>query len=522
MSSNLRTQFLASAVMLFFLILTSGAMALYVYSDPGIPAALQFVHAAEAIQDKYAEPLDLDKMATSARNAIFDQLDRYSSYVPARGFEHFEEERHGAYFGIGVTISGYKDGLLVIDVKEGGPADSAGMLAGDIILGADSVLLANHAGDPSLLLRGAEGTKVRVLTYRPADNDTLTLVVTRGAVPLRSVPYAGWTDDGLLYIRLLNFSSGASEEIRWAVDSLLEANDKQAKGLILDFRGNPGGLLYEAYSTAALFFDTSTFLVGTKGRSRWDEQSYYAGGHDITKGLPMVVLCDRGTASAAEIVSGALQKAKRAALVGDTTFGKGLVQGFTQYPEGDGLRLTISRYYFADGQFLNKLDSMLHDSGTGLAPDFYFTHTSELVDLLDAHNIPLLFAAKHQDEILSPNRTTQDDSLLIAQLEAFAEKQEFHYESPVARAVNELSLTWQGHNKGEKLPAPLSGLVDAAQLRDRGEYYRQADKLLMQLRGYATNRKKHEHRAYADVIVKEDVTIRYAESILLKGSPSGQ
>jgi carboxyl-terminal processing protease len=511
-----RYRFLVSGLLVTLMTVISGGMAVYVYSDPGIPSAMQFMQTAELIANMYPDQSLLDNAADNARDAMFDELDRYSSYVPKRGFEHFKEEREGQYVGIGVSVSLYHGGLLVADVKQHGPADSAGVLAGDLILGTDSIRFAEYKGDPTLFLRGDANTKVNVIVYRSATDDTLTLPIIRNAVPLSSVPYCGRTTENAIYVRLLNFDAGVSDELETAIDSVLNDETKTAKptGLILDLRGNPGGMFYEARRTASLFLTNDTFLVGTKGKSIWNDEIFYASGYDITEGLPMVVLCDANSASAAEIVSGALQKAKRAVLIGDTTFGKGLVQGYTQFPEGDGIRLTISRYYFSDGQYLNQLDSVLHDEGSGLIPDFYLKDEHPLVNLLDNSYILLMFAAKHQDELIDPARRAADDSLLLRQLQTFAERKGVRYQSDVAEAVNILSLVWQERYTGKKLPGALETMVDMGHLRDSDEYQHQAKPLLRLLKQYAVSRKEHEYQAYKQVIVKEDPLILFAESFL--------
>ncbi len=521
MNKQDRIQFLVSGLLVTIMTVISGGMAVYVYSDPAIPSAIQFAQTAELLAEIYPDQSLLDRAAENARNAIFDELDRYSSYVPKRGFEHFKEEREGQYVGIGVSVSPYHGGLLVADVKQYGPADSAGVLAGDVILGTDSVRFADYTGDPTLFLRGEANTKVNVIVYRSADDDTLTIPIIRNAVPLSSVPFAGRTPNNMLYVRLVNFDAGVSDELETAIDSVLndEKSTEKPSGIIFDLRGNPGGMFYEARRTASLFLPNDTFLVGTKGRSIWNDEQFHASGYDITDGLPMVVLCDGNSASAAEIVAGALQKAKRAVLVGDTTFGKGLVQGYTQFPEGDGIRLTISRYYFSDGQYLNQLDSVLHDEGTGLTPDYYITDNHPLVNLLDNHYILLLFAAKHQEELINPSRTEKDDSLLLIQLQTFAEKKGIRYQSDVTDAINLLSLVWQEHHSGQRLPASLEKLVDMGQVRDIDEYQHQSQALLRLLKQYAVNRKQHEYEAYKQVIVNEDPLVIYAESVL-KNMPS--
>jgi len=293
--------------LMFLLVLISGGMGVYILSDKGLQHAVSWTKVAVEVEEMYPGQLDWEIMFDSAMNNMFRHLDRYSSYVEPQQFERMDEELTGSYGGIGVTVIRHRGGLLVMSVRESGPAHESGLLAGDVILEADSILLAPLSIDrASKALRGEEGTSVILTVLRPVVEDTLTISITRRQIDLQHIPYAGVTPDSILYIRLLDFNAGASSDVEAAIDSLLQKEKSAPVGIILDLRGNPGGLLTEAYLTANIFLDSEQLIVGTDSRSRWNEAKFLSSGDDITGGLPMAVIVDRGSASAAEIVAGAL------------------------------------------------------------------------------------------------------------------------------------------------------------------------------------------------------------------------
>lgn len=406
-----RKALLLSVIFIFIIIFLSGMMSIYLLGDKSIDDAMLMINAALLIDDFSNDPLDYDAMIKAGRKAMFDRLDRYSGYVSDENFDILHENLSGGYTGFGITIQQDDKGLQVISTRRDGSAAEAGIMSGDIITAVDSVDLKDMDGTDALEhLRGKEGTNASLTVYRPLEDSSFTVDVERRRIEFLHIPFAGFTSDSMIYIRLLDFDPGASDDLKSALDTLLNKNE-HPKGLILDLRSNPGGLFVEARKTADLFLKSGTMIVGNDSRSRWEDEKYYASNGDITDGLPMAVLVNNESASAAEIVSGALKYAGRAYLVGDTTFGKGLVQGFVRFPDGDGLKLTISRYYFEGGIYLNEFDTALVETGHGIPPDFYYKDpTPELIKLeLEQNNILRRFASLHQDEIIMQYQL--DDSL---------------------------------------------------------------------------------------------------------------
>jgi C-terminal peptidase prc len=507
-----------SLILLLIIVLIAGGMGVYVMSDPDIVQAQTLARAAITIFERNGYDITASEMITSARQAIFDGLDRYSGYVTSSEFDRFDQELSGHYSGIGVTVVRHNLGLLIMSVRENSPATEKGLLNGDIVIAADSVNLAGLSFDNAAdLLRGDEGTEVLVKIFRPSINDTLEVRITRRRIPFTHVVYAGYTTDSILYLRLLDFEAGASADVKAALDSLVIERHSQPHGFILDLRDNPGGLLVEAYETADLFLEKGTFIVGTDARSRWNEKQYYASGEDVISGVPIAVVVDRGSASSAEIVAGALKQAGRAVLVGDTTFGKGLVQGLTKLPDGDGLRLTIARYYFADSLFLNRFDSSLNDIGRGLAPDYYYSFVEKqpFLQRLESSMLLQQFANVYQDEIILAASDTAIEDTWIERLASYAEEQLFVYKSSVTKVselLYQLTVAESGSAETRNIAAAISQL---ASRDDKNQFYRYADYICLRLREIAFERKFGAYRAYRDVIVPHRPIIRFASSVLL-------
>lgn len=512
-----RRSIVLSALFMFLIILISGSAGVYILSDKSLQEAFYFVNFAFRLEEYYPGRLDWERMLTSARNAMFDQLDRYSGYMESRQFEQLDEELGGSYGGIGVTVVDHEQGLLIMSVRENGPAAEVGLLSGDVIIATDDINLAGMNSERATrLLRGREGTRVKVAVFRPVLNDTLTVTITRRQVDLLHVPFAGFTPDSMLYIRVLDFEAGTTRDIKNALDSLLGRKDMRPRGIILDLKGNPGGLFNEAYHTANLFLDKGRFIVGTRGRSRWKEEKHYSSGRDITGGLPLAVIIDGGSASSAEIVSGALRQLKRAVLIGDTTFGKGLVQGFTRFPDGSGLRLTISRYYLEGNVYLNEFDTALNEVGRGLPPDYYFPFTERQLFCRQLENSLILqqFANLHQEDIIQQSENFELDDRWVKTFEEYAKKNNFNFTSPRTQIAELLLDLSHLEGRSPEIRQKAGQILKISRESDMRKFYEYGSYIKIRLRQLAYERKFGIYRTYADVIIRSRPDIRLSAQIL--------
>ncbi|MBD3404370.1 PDZ domain-containing protein [candidate division GN15 bacterium] len=516
-----RRDIILSAIFMMLLILLAGGMGIYVLAEPNLKHANTIATVAAQLHNIYGENFDWPQAIESARAEMLANLDRYSGYIEGSRFEQLDEEFTGGYGGIGVSVVPHDDGLLIMTVREGGPAAKVGLLTGDIVIKADGQSLADLTIDrASRLLRGEPDSEVDITVFRPAGDDTISVTATRARIDLLHIPFAGFTPDSAIYIRLLDFQSGATDDLEAALDSLLEQR-ADPPGIVLDLRGNPGGLFSEAYRTASLFLQSGQFIVGTDGRSRWEEESYYSSGDDITDGLPLVILIDNGTASSAEIVSGALGQLERATLAGDTTFGKGLVQGFSRFSDGSGLRLTISRYYLADSLYLNEFDSTLNDTGHGIPPDvpIEFIDRQEFPRAIERSLLLQEFAHLHEDAIISHPGQFALDRSWAEDFADYAREQDFDFTSERTEAAREMLDIAQLENASARTVETAERLVATSAAQDERAFATYAGYITSRLKQIAYERRFGAYRMYRDVIVRERPEIRTAVELLRGGRP---
>lgn len=304
------------------------------------------------VLNSYVEPVDSDKLVRAGVKGMLQALDPYSEFLDETDFKELRIKTEAQFGGIGIHIGMVDEQLTVISPIEGTPAARAGIRAGDRIAEIEGKSTQGFTTEDAVkLLRGEPGTKVRIKVSRPGVKDLIPFELTRAVINIKSVPYYGMVSEDVGYIRLSEMSRVASREVRQALDSLFSAG---AKKLIFDLRSNGGGLLQEGKEVADLFLSPGKLVVRTKGRLPETNQDFVAETEDRYGDYPMVVLVDRGSASAAEIVAGALQDWERAVVVGDTTFGKGSVQ--TIHPLGPevGMKITTAYWYTPSGRCINK------------------------------------------------------------------------------------------------------------------------------------------------------------------------
>jgi len=312
----------------------------------------EFTTVLDVLQANYAEPVDVDKeVYQGAIPGMLRVLDPHSNFFDARQFALLREDQRGKYYGVGMIVAPRENHTVVMAPYVGAPAYNAGLRPGDVIVKVDDKatdgLTTSEVAD---LLKGPKGTVVKIVVTREGYNDQLTFTVTRGEIPRHSVDVAFLLKPGIGYVRLSAFNETTDREI---ADALRELNATNLDGLILDMRGNPGGLLNEAVAVGDMFLEKNQLIVSHHGRTS-PERRYYAvrGNQGVT--IPLVILVNNNSASATEIVSGAVQDHDRGLIVGETTFGKGLVQTVTPLSENTGLALTTARYYTPSGRLIQR------------------------------------------------------------------------------------------------------------------------------------------------------------------------
>jgi carboxyl-terminal processing protease len=311
----------------------------------------KFNEALTLVQKNYVDDVSTDKLTEAAIKGMLAELDPHSTYISADQLKRINEDFQGSFEGIGVEFDIVNDTITIITPISGGPSEALGILAGDKIVKIDGV---NAVGmtreDVPKKLRGAKGTKVTVSISRGGSPNLIDFEITRDKIPLYSVDASFMIDNEIGYVRVTRFSATTYDEFSKAMGEL---RNKGMKKVVLDLRNNPGGYLDQSFKMASMFIESGKKIVFTKSRIPAYNDEYISEGGDYTK-TPLVVLVNDGSASASEIVSGAIQDWDRGIIVGENTFGKGLVQRQYDLSDGSAMRVTTSRYYTPSGRLIQK------------------------------------------------------------------------------------------------------------------------------------------------------------------------
>ncbi len=305
------------------------------------------------VENDYVDTVKREVLEKDAIDGLLEDLDPHSAYIPAKDFHEINDPLMGSFEGIGISFRIEKDTIMVINTIPGGPSEKVGLMGGDRIVKVnDSVIAGNGITNAKAikLLKGKKGTKVKVSIFRKGIPNLLDFTITRDVIPMFSLDVAYMVNDSIGYIKLNKFSATTFEEFDKALKKL---KSEGMTALILDLRGNPGGFLNAAINIADEFLPDEKLIVYTEGKARPRRYAFASSKGDWEKNT-LVILIDEGSASASEIVSGAVQDNDRATIIGRRSFGKGLVQEQMELPDSSALRLTVARYYTPTGRCIQK------------------------------------------------------------------------------------------------------------------------------------------------------------------------
>lgn len=499
----------------------------------------------ETLAAEYVDAIDSEALMRSGIGAMTGSLDPYTVYYDEATAAASRLQQGGDVGGVGVVVAERGGRLVVVSVLDGSDAERQGLRPGDAV-----VTLAGQPVDElsaqraNSLLRGEPGSSVPVEVAREGEPDPLRFVLVRAGEPESEVTYSGYLGDpadGVGYVRLGRFMQDAAGQVQRAVDGL--KNEGELRALVLDLRGNPGGLLDQAVALSGQFLPQGSLITETRGRAAGTDQTYRTPEAPTTPDLPVAVLVDGASASASEIVSGALQDHDRGVIVGETTYGKGLVQVVRPMPYGTALKLTVSRYTTPSGREIQRLayaqgreatevgagaqtfeteGGRTVRSGVGIEPDVEVTvgEESELEAALVRSAAFLRFANRFAAETPDLPEGFRVDGALLDRFRQFVEAEGLEYRTDAERTADALAdeLDAAGYAGAE---AALRELREAVAREKARDFERHADRLRAHLRQEILSRYVGQEAQTVDAL-SEDPVVAEARRIVLDPAEYGR
>ena len=341
-----------------------------------------FGEVLEKINEEYVDQIDQSKSMDSAIDGLLQSLDPYSSYMSPEIFNEMQTETSGEFGGLGIEVSMESGVVKVISPIDDTPASRAGIKAGDYIVKIeDTQVQGKSLSEAVELMRGPVGSSLKLTVRRRGEKKALTFNIIREVIQIQSVK-ADLIEDNIGYIRLTSFNENSSDQIRDKIKNL--ENNQDVKAYILDLRNNPGGLLSQAIRISDFFLDNGE-IVSTKSRKASENRKWFAKKGDLTNGKTLMVLINYGSASASEIVAGALKDHKRAIIIGENSYGKGSVQSIIPLKNKGAIRLTVAKYYLPSGKSISEV---------GVSPDIEINEEGEEFKIKSETDNQLNYAIK--------------------------------------------------------------------------------------------------------------------------------
>jgi carboxyl-terminal processing protease len=495
------------------------------------------------VNSNYVDTVNPEELVKAGIKGMMKTLDPFSVLQDVKAHDRLIEMTEGKYEGLGMAIAKRNDVITVISPIEGTPAYRMGLKAGDQIIQIDDKPTEGMTTeDASKLMRGGRGTTVTLKIKREGVKELLEYTIERAIIELKNVPYYGVMDGGIGYVRLSKFSKESGKELK---DAIIELKNKDIKGLILDLRNNGGGLLDEAVETAHLFLGDGRLIVYTQGRSE-DKRELFAKGKPVYGESPLVILVNEGTASASEIVSGAVQDWDRGVIIGNTTFGKGLVQQVIRrnMPPDYFLKLTVAKYYVPSGRCIQKPEMIKkHSSGEeksdslvvsereifytkggrevygggGIVPDIQVEREKykPIEYNLVRQSMFFDFAVSYIAEHPNIQRDFEVDDQVIAEFKQFLKEKNFTYKSALELDLDTLKKHIEDQEKSEVFAKVLKNMESLIEEEKEGDFEQSIDYIKKSLKRGILNNLYGEKGYYEEIILKTDPAIQKAFEILI-------
>lgn len=464
----------------------------------------------------YVDGTEPGKLMEEGINGMLQSLDPYTNFIPESDIEDYRFMTTGQYGGIGAMIRKKGDHVIVAEPYEGFPADKAGLIAGDVILEINGKSTEGKSTeDVSSVLKGQPSTEVKVKVLRHGDDKPFFKTIVREEVKIKSVPYSGMLDSETGYVNLSSFTDNCSKEV---ADAITELKGKGMKRLVLDLRGNPGGLLHEAVKLSNLFVDKGELIVSTKGKVQEWSKDYTAPAKAMDLEMPIAVLVNSGSASASEIVAGVIQDLDRGVIVGQRTFGKGLVQTTRPLSYNAQLKVTTAKYYIPSGRCIQAVNyaERNEDGSVSKVPDSLMVlfHTKAGRPVYDGGGIL-------PDVVLEPRQLSEIAFALGRDMLIFDFASDFRLRNPTIASAADFKVdektygefkTWLSGKDFDYTTESEEVLKHLKEVAEREKYFDRFKDEFEALNAKAGHSKSEDLDAFADEIkeiLKGEIVARY-------------
>ncbi len=468
-----------------------------------------FTNVYKELNNSYVDDIDPNTLMTNGINKMLENLDPFTNYITGADIDEYQMQTTGKYGGIGARIGRINNEVMITEPYEGFPAQKNGLEPGDVIVEIDGKVCKDYnSSDVSELLKGEPGTSLTVKVRKAISNEIKTYTFNREEIKINSVAYSGMLDNNIGYIKLISFTENASKEVQDALLNLKK--NPNLKGVVFDLRGNGGGLLMEAVNICNAFIDKGNIVVSTKGKVPENNYDYTTQNSPVDLQIPLAILIDENSASASEIVSGSIQDLDRGVVIGQNSYGKGLVQVTKPVGYKSKLKLTISKYYIPSGRCIQRIDyshrdengkaSALPDSlrsvfktkngrlvkdGAGIEPDIKTEEQvmSPITIALYVNNLIFDYATqyKYDHKVLRDSTKFSMNEEEYKQFVKFLEGKKYDYTSKTEETLDKLNDLIKDENYSAEIKSTLGLLhdkIDADKKQDVFKYEQQIKKLL--------------------------------------------
>lgn len=497
--------------------------------------------AAYSINDRYVEDIDPKELGYAGIKGMLELLDPFSDMLEKKTYDRLMEFTHGKYEGLGMTIERKDKQIIVVSPMEGTPAFRMGLRAGDRIIEIEGKpTFGMSTEEASNMMRGPAGTEVTLKIKREGIEEPLEYVIERAVIELKNVPYYGVVGDGIGYIRLSRFSEETGKELK---EAILDLKNRDIKGLIFDLRFNGGGLLNEGVETSNLFLDKGKLIVYTQGKKEEDLIKYFAREEPLYSDKPLVVLVDQQTASASEILAGSIQDWDRGVIIGDTTYGKGLVQTVLRMPDEVFLKLTIAKYYIPSERCIQKPEKSKRNlallsekaepdssenevyhtnggrvvyGGGGIVPDIIIQDDKlKPIEInLERKQLFFDFAVRYISQHQDLPKDFEVGQEMISEFKEFLEEKEFSYLNSLELSLQELEKNINSQKDKEIFDQTLSELKRVVQKSKEEDFQNSLDYIKKAIKRDILYALYGERAYYEEILLKTDPVVKKAVEVL--------